>query len=390
MDACRPRLARSASRLSLGRRWLFGLCIGSFLNVVIHRLPKMMEREWRAECAALARASRSRRRRRAYNLRGAALALPAAAASRISALAEHPAAELRCVLRGRCAGCSTRIGARTRWSRLLAGIGAAYCAWRFGFTLAALGAALFIWFTIALAFIDQETGLPARRPDPAADLAGPAVQPDGAFVPLPEAVIGAAAGYLVLWLVYWGFKLATGKEGMGYGDFKMNAAVGAFLGWKMLPLVILLSSVVGLAVRRAADVRRARRAGTAVPLPFRPLPRDRRHRRAVLGRRRSCAGTVRLRAVLCRFVVGLTGGIGSGKSAAAREFAALGATVVDTDAIAHELTGSRRRRAAGDREALRRGRSIGADGAMDRPRMRERVFADPAAKQRARRRCCTR
>ena len=112
--------------------------------------------------------------------------------------------------------------------------------------MAALGAALFVWFTIALAFIDQETGL---LPD---DLTLPLVWVGlivnirGPFVPLPDAVIGAVAGYLMLWLVYWGFKLATGKEGMGYGDFKMNAAVGAFLGWKMLPLVILLSSLVGL------------------------------------------------------------------------------------------------------------------------------------------------
>ena len=104
-----------------------------------------------------------------------------------------------------------------------------------------------LWFTIALAFIDQETGL---LPD---DLtlplvwAGLVVNLGGAFVPLRDAVIGAAAGYLSLWLIFWAYKLATGKEGMGYGDFKMNAAVGAFLGWKMLPLVILLSSLVGLA-----------------------------------------------------------------------------------------------------------------------------------------------
>jgi leader peptidase (prepilin peptidase)/N-methyltransferase len=151
------------------------------------------------------------------------------------------------VLRGKCSGCGTKISARYPLVELLAGIGAAYSAWRFGATSAALGAALFIWFTIALAFIDQETGL---LPD---DLTLPLVWVGlmvnlrGAFVPLPDAVIGAVAGYLVLWLVYWGFKLITGKEGMGYGDFKMNAAVGAFLGWKMLPLVILLSSLVGLA-----------------------------------------------------------------------------------------------------------------------------------------------
>jgi len=130
---------------------------------------------------------------------------------------------------------------------LLAGLAAAYSAWRFGPSLTALGAALFVWFTIALAFIDQETGF---LPDALTLLLvwiGLVLNVAGAFVPLPEAVIGAAAGYLSLWLVYWAYKLLTGREGMGYGDFKMNAAVGAFLGWKMLPLVILLSSLVGLA-----------------------------------------------------------------------------------------------------------------------------------------------
>jgi leader peptidase (prepilin peptidase)/N-methyltransferase len=149
-------------------------------------------------------------------------------------------------LRGRCSGCKTPIGLKYPLVELLAGIGAAYSAWRFGPSLAALGAALFIWFTIALAFIDQDTGF---LPD---DLTLPLVwvglliNVPATFVALPDAVIGAAAGYLSLWLVYWAYKLATGKEGMGFGDFKMNAAVGAFLGWKLLPLVILMSSVVGL------------------------------------------------------------------------------------------------------------------------------------------------
>jgi leader peptidase (prepilin peptidase)/N-methyltransferase len=150
-------------------------------------------------------------------------------------------------LHGKCAACGARIGIKYPLVEVLAGVGAAYAAWRFGPSLAALGAAVFVWFTIALAFIDQETGL---LPD---DLTLPLVwlglilNLAGAFVPLGEAVIGAAAGYLSLWSIYWGFRLLTGKEGMGYGDFKMNAAVGAFLGWKMLPLVILLSSLVGLA-----------------------------------------------------------------------------------------------------------------------------------------------
>ena len=197
-------------------------------------------------------------------------------------------------------------------------------------------------------------------------------------MPLPDAVIGAVAGYLSLWLVYWGFKLLTGKEGMGYGDFKMNAAVGAFLGWKMLPLVILLSSVVGLAFGALQMFAARGRWDARLPLPFRPLPRDRRHRRACSGASRSCAGTCSCHLM---FVVGLTGGIGSGKSAAADEFARLGA-----DGGRHRRHRARadRRRAAPRVPAIEEGLRQGLhrrDGAMDRKRMREHVFADPAAKR---------
>jgi leader peptidase (prepilin peptidase)/N-methyltransferase len=219
-----------------------GLCVGSFLNVVIHRLPRMLEREWRAECAELA--GETVPQQPPYSLVAPRSACPKCG-RRISAVENVPIVSWL-VLGGKCAGCKTRISFKYPLVEALAGLGAAYAAWRFGATVAALGAALFLWFTIALAFIDHETGL---LPD---DLTLPLVwlglilNLDGAFVPLRDAVIGALAGYLSLWLVYQAFKLLTGKEGMGYGDFKMNAAVGAFLGWKMLPLVILLSSVVGL------------------------------------------------------------------------------------------------------------------------------------------------
>jgi leader peptidase (prepilin peptidase)/N-methyltransferase len=219
-----------------------GLCVGSFLNVVIYRLPKMMEREWRAQCAELA--GQAPAAEPALNLAIPRSHCPSCGHG-ITALENIPLFSWA-FLRGKCAKCGAKISARYPLVELLAGVGAAYSAWRFGATPAAIGATLFVWFTIALAFIDQETGL---LPD---DLtlpllwAGLLVNLGGGFVPLREAVIGAVAGYLALWLVYWGYKLLTGKEGMGYGDFKMNAAVGAFLGWKMLPLVILLSSFVGL------------------------------------------------------------------------------------------------------------------------------------------------
>jgi leader peptidase (prepilin peptidase)/N-methyltransferase len=226
--------------------WLalvFGLCIGSFLNVVIHRLPKMLEREWRAECASLA--GQEIPRAEPYNLFVPRSACPSCG-HRIGALENVPLISWA-VLRGRCSGCKARISAKYPLVELLAGVAAAYSAWRFGASPAALGAAVFIWFTIALAVIDHETGL---LPD---DLTLPLIwiglllNLGGAFVPIQDAVLGAVAGYLSLWLIYWAFRLLTGKEGMGFGDFKMNAAVGALLGWKMLPLVILLSSLVGLA-----------------------------------------------------------------------------------------------------------------------------------------------
>jgi leader peptidase (prepilin peptidase) / N-methyltransferase len=225
--------------------WLalaLGLCVGSFLNVVIHRLPKMLEREWRAECAALA--GEPAPLEAPYNLLVPRSGCPACG-HRIRALENVPLLSYL-ALRGKCSACAARIGWKYPLVELLAGAGAAYAAWRFGFSLAGLGAALFVWFTIALAVIDQETGLLPDSLTLPLVWSGLLLNIPWTFVPLHDAVLGAVAGYVSLWLVYWAFKLATGKEGMGYGDFKMNAAVGAFLGWKMLPLVILLSSVVGL------------------------------------------------------------------------------------------------------------------------------------------------
>jgi leader peptidase (prepilin peptidase) / N-methyltransferase len=223
---------------------VFGLCIGSFLNVVIHRLPRMMEREWKAQCAELA-GQAPVAAEEPYNLVRPRSACPACG-HRLRAWENIPLVSWL-ILRARCSACGARISAQYPLVELLAGLGAAYAAWRFGPTLAALAAALFVWFTIALAFIDQKTGY---LPD---DLTLPLVwiglvaNLGGAFVPLAEAVIGAAAAYLFLWSVNAAFRLARGMDGMGYGDFKLYAAVGAFLGWKFLPLVILLSSFVGLA-----------------------------------------------------------------------------------------------------------------------------------------------
>ncbi len=241
-----------------------GLCVGSFLNVVIHRLPRVMEREWLANVPEVLEESaelrdREAARRLAAEVRAATAPADAEPLTLIRPASRCPACGHRIAawenvpvlswiaLRGKCSACGTRISARYPAVELLAGAGAAWAAARFGWGLEALGAALFIWCTIALAFIDQATGyLPDDITLPLL-WAGLILSAAGAFVPIRDAVLGAAAGYLSLWAVYWLYKLARGIEGMGYGDFKMNAAVGAFVGWKMLPLVILLSSVVGLA-----------------------------------------------------------------------------------------------------------------------------------------------
>jgi leader peptidase (prepilin peptidase) / N-methyltransferase len=219
-----------------------GLCVGSFLNVVIYRLPRMMERAWREECAEIAGTPAPDQGR--YNLLVPRSACPSC--QRPIKVWENIPLLSWLALRGKCAGCGARIALRYPAVELVAGLGAAWAAWHFGYGLAAFGAAFFLWCAIALAFIDQATGfLPDDITLPLM-WAGLAVNLWAVFVPLDEAVIGAAVGYLSLWSVYWAFKLATGKEGMGYGDFKMNAAVGAFVGWKLLPLVILVSALLGL------------------------------------------------------------------------------------------------------------------------------------------------
>jgi leader peptidase (prepilin peptidase) / N-methyltransferase len=221
----------------------FGLCAGSFLNVVIHRLPKMMERAWRADCAELA--GQEAPKEEPYNLVVPRSRCPGCGRG-IAAIENVPVVSWL-ALRGKCAGCGAPISWRYPLVELLAGLGAAWSAWHFGFGAAAIGGMLFIWCTIALAFIDHATGyLPDDITLPLL-WAGLLLNAYGTFVPLFEAVIGAAAGYLSLWLIYWAYRLVTGKEGMGFGDFKMNAAIGAFFGWKLLPLVILVSSIVGLA-----------------------------------------------------------------------------------------------------------------------------------------------
>ena len=243
---------------------LLGLCVGSFLNVVIHRLPCMLEQQWRAECAELTGAEAAPQER--YNLVLPRSRCPSCGHA-ITALENIPVVSYL-VLRGQCSACKARISPRYPVVEALAGLLSGYVAWRFGLSAAALGALLFCWGMIALAFIDLDTFYLPDSITLSLLWAGLLFNVFGVFTDLRSAVIGAAAGYLALWSVFWLFKLATGKEGMGYGDFKLLAAIGAWLGWKVLPLVILLSSLVGAVVGIALIV--FTRHQRNMPIPFGP------------------------------------------------------------------------------------------------------------------------
>jgi len=247
---------------------LSGLLVGSFLNVVIHRLPKMMEQEWREQCAALDAAPDqfSVVPGPRYNLIVPRSACPGCG-HQISAMENIPVLSYL-VLRGRCSQCKAGISPRYPIVEALTGGLSAFVAWHFGFGFAALSALVFVWALVALTFIDFDTHLlPDSITQPLLWL-GLLVNFNGTFTALNSAVIGAVAGYLILWSVYWLFKLTTGKEGMGFGDFKLLAAIGAWLGWQVLPLTILLSSMVGAVVGIALILFAGR--GRQVPIPFGP------------------------------------------------------------------------------------------------------------------------
>ncbi len=244
---------------------LLGLCVGSFLNVVIHRLPQMMEREWHAQCAELRGESPSTASE-PINLATPRSRCPHCGHA-ISASENIPVISYL-LLRGRCAGCGQAISMRYPAIELLTAVSSAFAVWHFGATLQGAGALLLLWALIALAFIDLDTQLlPDSITLPLLWL-GLLFNLDATFVSLDRAVIGAMLGYLSLWSVFWLFKLATGKEGMGFGDFKLLAALGAWLGWAMLPAIILLSSIVGAVIGMGLIM--TRRQGSSIPIPFGP------------------------------------------------------------------------------------------------------------------------
>jgi leader peptidase (prepilin peptidase)/N-methyltransferase len=244
---------------------LLGLCVGSFLNVVIHRLPRMMEAQWRAECASLDGGT-APEPAEPYNLFQPGSRCPSCGTA-IRAWQNIPVASW-VWLRGRCAACRTPIGLRYPAVEIVAGALAVLMAWRFGSTGAALAAMVFAWALLALTFIDFDTQL---LPD---DITLPLlwlgllVNAFGTFVDLRSAVFGAAGGYLLLWLVYWGFRLVAKKEGMGYGDFKLLAALGAWTGWQVLPFVVLVSAGLGAVIGGFLLWRS--KSGTDTRIPFGP------------------------------------------------------------------------------------------------------------------------
>lgn len=257
-------LLRSQPALFIALSTLFGLLVGSFLNVVIHRMPKMMEQEWRRNCAELH--GQPAADHEPYNLLVPASGCPACGHA-IRAWENIPLLSYA-FLRGKCSACGAGITVRYPLVEALTGLLAGLVAWQFGVTWMALAAMLFAFALVALTFIDFDTHL---LPD---DITLPLlwlgllVNLGSGFTDLQSAVAGAMAGYLVLWTVYWLFKFATGKEGMGYGDFKLLAAIGAWFGWQLLPAVILLSSLVGSVIGVALIV--LARYGRNTPIPFGP------------------------------------------------------------------------------------------------------------------------
>jgi len=254
---------------------LLGLVVGSFLNVVIHRLPQMLERDWDAQAADLleqkgsadaAAKLRSPGGVMRYNLVTPPSTCPRCG-HRIRAWENIPILSYL-FLRARCAKCKAPISVRYPIVEAVSGILSGYIGWRYGLTLATVGALFLMWSLIALTVIDIDTQLLPDDITLPLIWVGLLVNLNGTFVPLQGAVIGVIAGYLSLWAVYWLFKLATGKEGMGYGDFKLLAAIGAWLGWKMLPVVILLSSLVGAIIGIGLIV--FARHGRNTPIPFGP------------------------------------------------------------------------------------------------------------------------
>ena len=228
----------------------FALLVGSFLNVVIHRLPIMMERSWREQCQELSEAPATELPEGRFDLMAPRSRCPSCG-HQITAMQNIPVISYL-ILGGKCAGCGSKISVRYPVIELITAVLTGVVAWRFGFGWEAAAAIGMTWTLVAISVIDIDTQyiydnvvLPLVWAGLALSLFHPLEGAETLFIDPKSAIVGALAGYLSLWSVYHLFRLLTGKEGMGYGDFKLLAALGAWLGWKMLPLIILMSAVVG-------------------------------------------------------------------------------------------------------------------------------------------------
>ena len=252
----------------------FCLIIGSFLNVVIYRLPIMMEREWREQCEEMAKSPTvTEVPEERFDLVVPRSRCPSCG-QLIKAWQNIPVVSYL-ILGGKCAKCGESISARYPIVEMMTAVLAALCAWRFGVGPEAIMAIVMTLALVPVAMIDADTQLipdsivlPLMWIGLAMSLYHPVVGAETLFVAPHDAIVGAIAGYLSLWSIYWLFKLVTGKEGMGYGDFKLLAALGAWLGWQQLPLIILRSAVVGAIVGIAIMV--IRKHERSVPIPFGP------------------------------------------------------------------------------------------------------------------------
>jgi leader peptidase (prepilin peptidase) / N-methyltransferase len=241
------------------------LSVGSFLNVAIYRLPVMLKRDWRDQANEILELNTPTEAEPAFNLMTPRSRCPRCRTP-IAAWHNIPVFSWL-MLRGRCAHCDAPISARYPLVELFTAVASILVLATFGYTWLGAAAVAFTWFVIVLTFIDLDTKLlPDSLTLPLLWL-GLLVNVAGGFTDLASAVIGAVAGYLVLWSIYWAFKLITGKEGMGYGDFKLLAAFGAWFGWQTLPVLVLISSVVGVALGGAWLLARRSRE----PIPFGPF-----------------------------------------------------------------------------------------------------------------------
>lgn len=261
-------LLESMPELFLAGVGLLGLMVGSFLNVVIHRLPIMLEKSWRRECRDFLEldSDSAAEPDEPYNLLVPRSRCPHCA-NLITASENIPVISYL-LLRGRCSACHTRISLRYPAVELLTALLSVAVAWQFGMTWQTSAALFLTWSLIVLSFIDTDRQLLPDAITLPVLWGGLLLSLFSVFTDSASSILGATFGYLSLWSVYHLFKLVTGKEGMGYGDFKLLALLGAWLGWTKLPAVVLLSSLVGAVIGMAMIV--LMRRDHRIPIPFGP------------------------------------------------------------------------------------------------------------------------